>query len=395
MLLSAIGILVLALTGLDALLTVLDASGRSIFSAKAYRLFWWFWRHGTKLLPHAIAQRALSLAAPLMIALMISLWIGGIVTGFALIFYGGMSFGDVVTGGGSQPSLLSAFRLSWVTLSTIGFVEISPSNMAYSVAVALEALLGSVILTFSITYFLSVHRSILAYDRLVADLHHRMQPGGDPMDTVAQRLSSANMEGLERWLERLHDGLIGMHQGLSRYPIVYFYRPQARERSLHRTLQALGRIADGLTYCLPQQSGCASSPALRALKAGMLDLVSDLRQAYVPVKTEENSKPVSRAEFESALRGEPWSVVPSVRRYVEISEALSKITARTIDPRHAYENYCQWLPAARRTQAFVAAVSHDLGYDEDLRPRRSSFLLGLLNRGPKQRPQPLQIKGAR
>ncbi|MXP10578.1 two pore domain potassium channel family protein [Pseudoblastomonas halimionae] len=393
MLLSAIGVLLLALTVLDALLTVLDAGGRSIFSAKAYRLFWWCWRHLAKLLPYAVAQRALSLAAPLMIALIISLWIGGIVTGFALIFYGGLSVGDLVTGGGSQPGLSAAFRLSWVTLSTIGFVEISPSNMAYSVAVALEALLGSVILTFSITYFLSVHRSILDYDRLVADLHHRMDRNDDPMETVAERLSADNMEGLERWLERLHDGLIGMHQGLSRYPIVYFYRPQARERSLPRTLQALGRIADGLTYCLPEPSGPGSSPALRALKAGMADLVSDLREAYVPVKTEGHPKPVSRPEFEAALRGAPLAVVPSVRRYVEISSTLGRLTGHTIDPGRAYDRYRKWLPAAQRTQAFVAAVSHDLGYDEDLRPRRSSYLLGLLSRGPKQRPQPLQIKG--
>ena len=392
MLLSSIGILLLALTVLDALLTILDASGRSIFSARAYRLFWWFWRHAARLLPEPMAQRMLSMAAPLMIVMMISVWIGGVVTGFALIFYGGMSFGDVITGGGSQPSLSAAFRLSWVTLSTIGFVEISPSNMMYSVAVALEALLGSVILTFSITYFLSVHRSILLYDRLVADLHHRMGGEGGPMASVADHLASGDTAGLEHWLERLHDGLIGMHQGLSRYPIVYFYRPQARERGLPHTLNALGTIADGLTYCWPGRT--RPIPALRALKAGMEDLVSDLRDAYVPMPPIDRTPPVSQAEFEAAARGHERTVPRSVRRFMKTCCTLKDITGQSLEPAEAYGHYCEWLPADRRTQAFVATVARDLGYDERLRPARSSRLPGLLNRGPKQRPQSLKVRRA-
>ena len=392
MLLSAIGILLLAFTVLDALLTILDASGRSLFSTKAYRCFWWIWRHLAKLLPGAVAQPALSLAAPLMIALMISLWIAGVVTGFALIFYGGMSVGDLIEGGGSQPSLPAAFRLSWVTLSTIGFVEISPSNMMYSVAVALEALLGSVVLTFSITYFLSVHRSILEYDRLVADLHHRMGGDQSAMASVADLLARNDVAGLQSLLERLHDGVIGLHQGLSRYPIVYFYRPRSLERSLPRTLEVLGTLADTLTYChpgLPQ-----SLPALRALKNGMMDLVSDLSDAYVPVHKSGKAEPVSLADFEAAAKGADWTAPASVRRFLKNCRTANAFTDREFDPSQSYRDYVGWLPAYLRTEAFVAAVAHDLGYEENLRPRRSSYLLGVLSRGPKQGPQFLEYRKA-
>ncbi|MAM38181.1 MAG: hypothetical protein CL949_06670 [Erythrobacter sp.] len=389
MLLTAIGILLLALTILDALLTILDASGRSLYSTKAYRLFWWISRHMAKLLPYSVAQSALSLAAPLMIGLMISLWMMGIVTGFALIFYGGMSFGDFITGGGSQPSLTAAFRLSWVTLSTIGFVEISPSNMMYSVAVALEALLGSVILTFSITYFLSVHRSILRYDRLVADLHHRLGRSGDPMQSVSEHLSRSDLSELKSLLGRLHDGVIGLHQGLSRYPIVYFYRPRAQDRSLPRTIHVLGTLADTLTYCHP---GLAKQlPDLQALKAGMQDLVRDLGNAYVPVRDVEQGPPVSFTEFEGAFSGEDWAASESVRRFLSNCKCLERIVERSFEPADAYNNYLEWLPADRKTQAFVSTIAHDLGYREDLRPRRSSFL-DALSRGPKQRPQSLHAR---
>jgi len=395
MIVSAIGVLIVALVVLDSLLTVLDASGRSIFSTRVYRAAWWFWRHLAKLLPAGLAQAFLSVAAPLMIALLIALWIFGIVTGFALIFYGGLSFGDVVAGGGSQPSLPSAFRLSWVTLSTIGFVEISPSNMAHSVTVALEALLGSVILTFSITYFLSVHRSILDFDRLVLDLHHRMGPRHDPIETLASHFSNGDMQGLERWLERLHDGLVGMHQGLNRYPIVYFYRPQDRQRSLPRTVQALARITECLSWLTPDDAPGTQSPALKSLRAGMADLVSDLGKTHIPIVTAASPRPVSRSEFEAAVRGNEWVIEPSVRKFLEGCGALHDIAGRHVDVAGSYANYREWLPAATRTQQLVSTISTDLGYAEDLQPRRSSYLLGLLNRNPKQRPQALVAKGGR
>lgn len=394
MLVTAIGVLIVAVTVLDSLLTVLDSSGRSIFSTKVYRATWWIWRNIAKPLPRPLAQAWLSLAVPLMIAFLIALWIMGIVTGFALIFFGGLSFGDIVTGGGSQPSLSSAFRLSWVTLSTIGFVEISPSNMAYSVTVALEALLGTVILTFSITYFLSIHRSILNYDRLVADLRHRMTSKNDAIETVAAHLYIDDMHGLERWLERLHDGVVGMQQSLSRYPIVYFVRPKNAESSLPSTLQALGRVADSLSCFLPDNASASRSPALSALRNGMVDLVDDLRETHIPVFETNAPKPVSCAEFEAAVKGNEWAVEPSVRRFLEGCSAFRQITGRNIDMAGSYDRYCQWLPAATRTHRLVCAIRNDLGYQEDLRHRRSSYLRGLLNQGPKQRSQALIRSGS-
>ena len=214
MLLTAIGILLLALTILDALLTILDASGRSLYSTKVYRLFWWISRHMAKLLPHAVAQSALSLAAPLM---------------------------------------------------------------------------------------------------------------------------------------------IGLHQGLSQYPIVYFYRPRAQERSLPRTIHVLGTLADTLTYRHP---GLAKQlPDLQALKAGMQDLVRDLGDAYVPVRDVEQAPPVSFTEFEGAFSGNDWAASEAVRRFLSNCRCLGRIVESSVEPADAYRNYLAWLPADRQMQAFVAGAS--------------------------------------
>ncbi|WP_298916205.1 potassium channel family protein [uncultured Algimonas sp.] len=348
----------------------------------------------TRLLPYPVAQAALSVAAPLMIPLIIALWLIGLVTGFALVYFGGMSFGDLISGGGSQPSLPTAFRLSWVTLSTIGFVEISPSNMAYSVTVALEALLGAVILTFSITYFLNVHRSILSTNRLVAELHHRLGDDGRPLSTIAAYMEGDGSRQLERWLERLHENVVALNQGLQRFPIVYFYRPRRRAQGLPYILTALQDIAGGLAHCLPDDAGMRHSPALVALNRALAELIEDLEDGYVPVHAEAVLRPVSRSSFEMACRGHAKIKNRWVERFTTQCSTLAGRKACTPDRNDdtLYDRYREWLPQAVAMSRFVDAVRFDLGYEENLRPHRSSRLLAWLSQGPKDRPQSLQTK---
>ena len=131
----------------------------------------------------------LSFAAPLMIPVMIGVWTLGLVVGFALVYFGGLEPDDYFTGGNSQPDLANALRLSFVTLSTIGFVEISPSNMAYSVTVALEAILGSIIITLTVTYYLSVQGVLSAFTRAGTLLSQRLDvTDGQPSQALSRAI---------------------------------------------------------------------------------------------------------------------------------------------------------------------------------------------------------------
>lgn len=395
MLISFAGILLIAIVLLDVFLTVLDANGYSLVSSRAYRWFWWVWRHFTRILPPSSAHATLSLGAPLMIPLMIGLWTLGLVTGFALVYFGGLSPQDFLTGGGSQPSLSGAFRLSWVTLSTIGFVEISPSNMPYSLTVALEAILGSIVLTFTITYFLSVHQVVISYNKLATTLQHRTADITRPLSGVGAYFNDGQYSGLEGWLGTLHEGVAMLHEGLRRYPIVYYFRPRRRFRGLPHTLAAFRAITSNLLWCVESSHPVRSSPNLTALRRGLEDLMGDLEDRYVPVNKRSIARAVSYGDFEAAFYERRFAPDRWVDRFLRECDEARAITGSNgrDNPVDAYQRYGEWLPFVVRLGDFEASIRADLGYSERLRPGRSSSIWSVLSRGPKDGPQALVRSG--
>ncbi|MEX6507468.1 ion channel [Jiella sp. M17.18] len=392
MLISLVGVLLIAAVLLDAFLTVLDANGRSLFSAWAYRWFWWFWRHLARLVPPDRTHRMLSFGAPLMIPMMIGLWTGGLVVGFALLYFGGLEPQDALAGSQSEADFANAFRLSFVTLSTIGFVEISPSNMAYSVTVALEAILGSILITLSVTYYLSVHDAVAAYGRLVTGMQHRMPDADRPLSAAAAFLKHGSASDLSAWLGTLHDGTADLHEGLRRYPIVYYFRPLARRRGLPQTLAALRETAAGLLWHLPRRHPLASSPALAALQAALQDLTGDLADRHVPVRRRTIARPVDPGAFAAAFHGRLYAPDAWVERFLRERAAARELLDAVIpeDATSAYEDYRGWLGFVVPLHDFERAMRADLSYAERFRPGRSSSILSVIARGPKDRPQPLE-----
>jgi hypothetical protein len=395
MVISLLGIGLLLVCLLDVFFTVLDANGVSVISSRLYRWMWWLWRHGARLLPPETRRRWLSVGAPLMIPAVIGVWMSLVVVGFAFVYFGGMSPDNFLFGGGSQPSLTAAFRLSWVTLSTIGFVEISPSSMTYSLTVALEAIVGGVLLTFTITYFLSVHRVVLSYNEFVTRLHHHAASISDPLSYVSGHFADGQPRALDSWLDQLHGAVVGLHEGLRRYPIVYYFQPRRRFRALPFAIETLTGLVAGLRWGLPTGHAVTTHPGIRTLVAALEMLVEDLEDRYVPPHERTVVQPVDVRTFSETLQGRRWDADRWVVRFADLISSVAAVTgvaART-DFADAYLRYREWLPFAVRTGDFVAAITRDLGYADDLRPGRSSALWQVWSRGPVDRPQPLTVQG--
>lgn len=390
MIVAFAGIMIVSVVLLDVFLTVLDADGRSIMSGRLYRAFWWLWRHFARLLPKGTEDVTLSLGAPLMIPLAIAVWILGLVTGFALLYFGGFSPDEVVTGGGSQPSLSNAFKLSWVTLSTIGFVEISPSNMPYSMAVALEAILGGIVLTLTITYYLNVHHVVRTYNEFVSFIEHHTEDVERPFASLGSTLDGGTFTG-ETFVARLHDEVSALHEGLRRYPIVYYFRTVRADRGLPKTLARLRKIAGGLSFTMPAHPSLSRSMAVRALRRALVDLAADLQARYVPVNTRTTARTAAPAVFVAVARGRSLSPDVWVERFlqeVDVARAAADIEhVGTLA--QLYDAYTAWLPFTLSLGDFEAAIANDLGYSQRLRPGRSSSLVSILAQGPRDGPQPL------
>ena len=162
---TAAGVGLIGLVGRDAFDALFHAEGRGMFSRQITRAVWQvFRRAGTR-------HVRLSLAGPVAFVTVLATWAGLLVLGWALVFWphmpGSFRFDPDVEAAGSD--FVHALNVSLVTLTTLGFGDITPTSEALRLILPLEALLGFGLLSASISWLVSIYpalsrRRSLAYE---------------------------------------------------------------------------------------------------------------------------------------------------------------------------------------------------------------------------------------
>jgi Ion channel len=209
------GVGLIGLVGRDAFDALFHAEGRGIFSRQITRAVWQvFRRAGTR-------HERLSLAGPVAFVTVIATWAGLLVLGWALVFWPHMPdsfrFDAGVEAAGSD--LVHALNVSLVTLTTLGFGDITPASEALRLILPLEALLGFGLLSASISWLVSIYpalsrRRSLAYEISLlraAEAEHDLSLVALPPDAA------------ERILAELTSRLVAVERDLVHFPISYYF----------------------------------------------------------------------------------------------------------------------------------------------------------------------------
>jgi hypothetical protein len=171
------GVLLILVGLLDVFFTVLHYDGFGFLSSRLYDSLFKVMRSLTRPLPRRYRALGLSMAAPLMVPVTITVWVLLVALGYALVYYAGMD-GDTffsLPGKSLEPSPMEALYLSGVAVSTLGFGDITPTNALYQALVVSEALIGFGILTLAISYIIGVYGVLQQLGVLSAGLHHQAQ----------------------------------------------------------------------------------------------------------------------------------------------------------------------------------------------------------------------------
>ena len=211
---SAAGLALIGLVARDAFDALFHAEGRGLLSRQITRGVWWVFRNT------GARQGRLSLAGPVAFVTVIATWAALLIFGWALIYWphmpGGFRFEAGVEAGGSD--LVHALNLSLVTLTTLGFGDITPSSEALRLIVPLEALVGFGLLSASISWLVSVYpalsrRRSLAYE---ISLLRAAEEDGFSLETLAPEVA-------ERLLAELTSRLVTVERDLVHFPISYYF----------------------------------------------------------------------------------------------------------------------------------------------------------------------------
>jgi hypothetical protein len=350
---------------LDVFVTVLHYDGFGFLSSRLYRRVFRAVRFAVRPLPRRYGALGLSLAAPLMVPVTITVWISLVALGYALMYLHGMRQGDFSFAVGRlEPSFVEAVYFSGTAISTLGFGDVTPTASLYQILAVSEALIGFGILTLSITYVLGVYNVLQQLGVVSAGLFHQAQDTSDPWSILAPHFPDGQPRGLETHLMSLHRGLVEIYEGIRQYPIVYYYHSRRAYRSLPFAFRMVGGMAGALRWGLPQDHPGSQTPWLPTLIIGLDTITEHLERRFLSEPAGEQPDPVPFETFEAALLRGKNPADYWLGRFLQMNAFMRHLVSleEPPDPEEAYDRYARWLAFAHRNRAFFETSARDLGY---------------------------------
>jgi hypothetical protein len=367
---AGIACIVIALA--DAFQTVIlprRATGRFRITRIFYIVTWWPWSRLASRIRHpGKRETAFSYYGPLSLLLLIVIWAGALLFGFALILFSlRLPFSDPLH---AHTGFASDIYLSGTTIFTLGIGDITPHSSAARLLLVLESGMGLGFLAMVISYFPVLYGAFSRREVTISLLDAR---AGSP-PTAAELLRRHSFEGgtdalnlllveWERWSAELLESHIS-------YPLLCYFRSQHSHQSWLAALTAV------LDVCALMIAGVQEHAARQAqLTFAMArHAIVDLSQVFsqVPITDGEDRLPPEQFEVlyqklcESGIRvcrdGDSMARLKTMRALYEgYVLALSRYFCMPLPPwvaEHPYRD--NWLSVARVRQATEAVAPADV-----------------------------------
>ena len=225
-----------------ALRDVFDAlfhqGARGALSRRIMRGTWWVFHRLTRL-----RRGLLPLAGPTMLLLIVGTWASMLGLGWALIYWPQMPDGfyfSSAPGDSASARFIDSVYISFVTLATIGFGDITPVSTGLRLISPLEALLGFGLLTGSISWLLSIYPALLRRHSLAYEVSLLKEADEERGLSVAD-LDPAETANL---LAELTSRLVTVERDLVTFPISYYFASADRRFALSAAIPYLLELAE-------------------------------------------------------------------------------------------------------------------------------------------------------
>lgn len=313
--LPGLGLLLVALLTVDVFRTVFHPVGRG--GPLTHRLAQGVWagyrRAGRRADGSPRAER-LTYAGPVIVVLTILAWVVLLTVGFALVVYPWIR-SYLVSPGSLRVPWAEALYVSGYTASTLGFGDVVPDRESLRLLTVVEAFGGFALLSASLTYFLAVYRELVRMESLAASVSGLFSEG------EARVLEFGREEGTEalaRWCERLSSELSTVRLAHYQYPVLHYFRPAERGRSVPVQLGALLRFCRGVAGAEPGTplARLARHPSFGALRQGVGEYLREVDRYFVPADFRDHARREGGRGAEKSKGGELERIHARLLRYM-------------------------------------------------------------------------------
>ena len=186
---------------------------------------------------------AVVLIGPLGYIAVLGAWTAMLVVGWALVFLPHLPDGFLY-GPGLNPaehdSFIDALYLSLVNITSLGYGDIAPAAWGLRILGPIETLFGLGLLTASISWLISIYRTIGRRDALA----HEILLLKEAEERMGEPLADADPALLETILTSFADGLIVARRDLIHFPISFFFVSEDDRLGLSELFPFLRRLID-------------------------------------------------------------------------------------------------------------------------------------------------------
>jgi hypothetical protein len=294
-LLSLVGTGLILVALRDIFDTLFHPSGKGMLSRALPRFLWRVVRRVGGRYP--LAQE---LCGPVTLLIVIASWATLLAIGWAFVFWPHLARGFLLApelSSSAQGGFIDAFYLSLVTLTTLGYGDITPTSGWLKVLVPLEALVGFGLLTASLSWVISLypafsrHRSLAHEVSLAREAESETGIGVRQMDALAA----------EQMLGSLTTQLIAVQTDLVHFPISYYFRSRNERFELSAAMSCLLHLAQE-----GDSADCAPGVRMRArMLRGAIEDFSDTVGARFLNLPSTSSDKVLRAYARDNLHTSP------------------------------------------------------------------------------------------
>ena len=233
-LITGAGVAVVLAALRDIFHTLWHPSGRSGFSRQVMAAVW---RAGR---PRRGRRRVSVLAGPLSMVVVVLAWVGFIVLGWTLVYWPHLDDGFFISEGLQETSrggFPDALYLSMVTVATLGFGDIVPTDEWLRIAVPVQALLGFALLTAAVTWVLQIYPALTRRRALAIRLSLLQRA-----DAV-RVLAGEDVPMAANLLEDIAGELVQARVDLTQYAETYYFRDGEESASLAASIGTAVQLA--------------------------------------------------------------------------------------------------------------------------------------------------------
>jgi hypothetical protein len=352
---------------LDLFVTVFNYDGFSFLANRLHGILWKTMRTLVRPLPARVRHTALSLGSASMLPATYVLWLGLLITGFAMMFYAGLAGRAFASRAGH--GIGTAYYLSAGDITSLTFGDVVPLTGLMRALAGIETIIGLTTFTLALGYVVTTFGVLRTLDGLHATVRRHAEDPAKPSSILARHYRGGEPNELPALLESITEKLEDYDQGLRRYPVVYYFHTRRLSRSVPRIFADLGRLLALLRWGLPAVEPMSEDPLLAALIDEYGTTLQRLQRSFVGPPDLHEPRPLAQDDFarEYAAVGDHGASDEGVSAFHELQRA-ARTSAGLSGPdgvadERIYRQYQEWLPFTHRNRVILTRVADALGYE--------------------------------